>query len=79
MKKRLATLAVSALAALTLCLGVAASPAAASPPGGSGFVLVGYYPSYATCVAAAQANYPLHGPVYICEQDSYGHYLLWMH
>ncbi|MGC5341986.1 hypothetical protein ACPXCE_03680 [Streptomyces sp. DT24] len=71
---RVATVAAAAL----LSLG-AGSAAMASPPVGSGFMLMGYYPTEATCVSAAQANYPFHGPVYICEKGTNGLYLLWMH
>lgn len=77
-KKILARAAVVAATAI-LGLGVAGTTAQASPPPGSGFMFLGYFPTYASCVAQAQANAPVHGPVYICEYGTNGLYLLWMH
>ncbi|WP_328916056.1 MULTISPECIES: hypothetical protein [unclassified Streptomyces] len=62
-----------------LGMGVLSSSAQASPPPGSGFFVLGYFRTEAQCVDAAQANYPVHGPVYICEPLTNGLYALWMH
>jgi hypothetical protein len=79
MNKRFATRAGLALGAALLGVGVAAPAAVADPPPADGFVLQGYYPSEAACVSAAQAEAPIHGPVYICERYTATLYGLWMH
>jgi hypothetical protein len=42
-------------------------------------MFMGYFPTYASCVAQAQADAPVHGPVYICEYGTNNLYLLWTH
>ncbi|NJP46140.1 hypothetical protein [Actinacidiphila epipremni] len=79
MRTRFLTRAATAAAGAVLALGIATATAQASPPPGSGFMFMGYYPTYDSCVAAAQANAPIHGPVYICEYGTNNLYLLWMH
>lgn len=80
MTKRLIARAGTLAATALLGLGVFGATAAhASPPPGSGFMFMGYFPTYASCVAQAQANAPIHGPVYICELGTNNFYLLWMH
>ncbi|WP_329134510.1 hypothetical protein OG552_19145 [Streptomyces sp. NBC_01476] len=79
MRKKILARAATVAATAVLGLGLATTAAQASPPPGSGFMLMGYFPTYDTCVAQAQANAPLHGPVYICEYGTNGLYLLWMH
>ncbi|MBD0736425.1 hypothetical protein [Streptomyces sp. CBMA29] len=79
MTKRLMARTGTLVATALLGLGVFAGAAQASPPPGSGFMFMGYFPTYASCVAQAQANAPVHGPVYICELGTNNLYLLWMH
>lgn len=79
MTKRLVARTGTLVAAALLSLSAFSSAAHASPPPGSGFMFMGYFPTYASCVAQAQANAPIHGPVYICEYGTNNLYLLWMH
>lgn len=79
MRKKVLARAAAVAATVILGLGVATTAAQASPPPGSGFVFLGYFPTDASCVAQAQAYSPVHGPVYICEYGTNGLYLLWMH
>ncbi len=78
MRRRLAVFVAAAALATMAAVGTGSTAALADPPSGGGWISLGWYGSLADCVAAAQANYPHHGPVYICEQ--YGSfYRLWMH
>jgi hypothetical protein len=79
MRTRILARAASLAATAALGIGLATTAAQASPPPGSGFMFMGYFPTNASCVAQAQAYAPVHGPVYICEYGTNGLYLLWMH
>ena len=79
MRKKILARAATVAATAVLGLGIATTAAEASPPPGSGFMFMGYFPTYDSCVAQAQADAPVHGPVYICEYGTNGLYLLWMH
>lgn len=76
MRRRLAALAAAGAIATAGLLGVSAGPAAADPPGS--WLLMGWYPTYASCVQGAASYAPTHGTVYICEQTGTW-YRLWMH
>ncbi|WUH92780.1 hypothetical protein OG900_23490 [Streptomyces sp. NBC_00433] len=79
MREKVLARAAAVAATVILGLGVSTAAAQASPPPGSGFMFMGYFPTYASCVTQAQAYAPAHGPVYICEYGTNGYYLLWMH
>lgn len=70
--------AAAAALATAAAVGTGSTAAIADPPPGSGFISLGWYGSLADCVAAARANFPTHGPVYICERHG-SLYQLWMH
>ncbi|WP_329176566.1 MULTISPECIES: hypothetical protein [unclassified Streptomyces] len=79
MRKKVMARAATVAAAAILGLGVATTAAQASPPPGSGWMFMGYFPTYDSCVAQAHVDAPAHGPAYICEYGTNNLYLLWMH
>lgn len=68
----------AATIAIATAVGSGSTPAMAFPPPGGGWISLGWFGSLSECVAAAEANFPVHGPVYICEPHG-SFYQLWMH